>query len=105
MDNKLIYPKTIEDLMSKITYIMENDENEEKMLNLYNFIEWYNDLNYDFKYLCEENEFLKPYYNNGKYALQVWVHNTDVDVLKFNLISNFYSEYNDDITLIKEDSE
>ena len=105
MDCKLIYPKTIEELKNKIAYIIENDENQERTSNLYDFFEWYDNQNYDFKYICEENEFLKPYYNNGKYALQVWIHNMDVDTLKFNLLSNFYSEYDDDITLIKEDSE
>jgi len=105
MNSKLLYPKTIEYLLEKITYTIENDENKEKNLNLYNWREWFNEQKYNHEYICEEKEFLKVFYDNEKYALQVWIHGEDVDYLKFNLLSNYYSEYDTDITLIKESSD
>lgn len=100
MNNDQLYPKTIEKLFEKIIYIITNEQNGEKILNLTNWIEWYNNQDYKFDYLCKENEFLKVFYNNDKFALQVWKHNDNVDSVSFNLLSNYYSEYDNDITKI-----
>lgn len=100
MNNELLYPKNIEKLYYKIEYIIENDENEDKIENLTNWLNWFQSLNYKLDYKCRKDEFLKPYYENEKYSLQVWKHNKNVDSIVFNLISNYYSEYDTDVTKV-----
>ena len=99
MNKEQLYPKDIKMLYKKINYIISNEQNQEKISQLVNWIE---SLNYNFKYICDDNEFLKIYYDNNKYSLQVWKHNINVDSIEFNLISNFYSEYDNEITEIIE---
>lgn len=102
MNKEQLYPKDIKMLYKKINYIISNEQNQEKISQLVNWIEWFESLNYNFKYICDDNEFLKIYYDNNKYSLQVWKHNINVDSIEFNLISNFYSEYDNEITEIIE---
>lgn len=102
MDKKQIYPQNIENLLKKINYIIDNEQNIEKIKNLIKWKEWYESLNYKFEYVCEDNEFLKAYYDNNKYALQIWYHGTKVDSIVFNLVANYYSEYDNEITEVIE---
>ena len=101
MNNDQLYPKTIEKLLEKIDYIIANEQNTEKITKMKKWVKWYNEQNYILKYKCKENEYLKIFYNNDKYALQIWKHNEHVDSIIFNLLSNFYSEYDSESTIVK----
>lgn len=45
------------------------------------------------------------YYKDGNFVLQVWNHGNEVDSVEMNLLSNFYSEYNTEDTLLVEKKE
>ena len=98
MNKDQLYPQSVEKLFEKIDYIISNEQNQEKIINLTNWLEWFKSLNYDFRYVCDENEFLKPFYDENKFALQIWKHEKEVDSIEFNLISNYYSEYDNELT-------
>lgn len=100
MNEKTLYPKTIKDLYSKIDYIMKNDEDTNKIKELEEWLNWSKkiDNNHDIK--LRENEYLKAFHENKKYALQVWRHTNIVDSVVTNLISNHYSVYNSEYTII-----
>ena len=100
MSEEKLYPQNIEDLFSKIEFIIENEQNQEKIFSLLNWIDWYKSQNYNFKYVCNDNEFLKAFYDDDKYSLQIWEHNLQVDSIKFNLLSNHFSEYDNELTQI-----
>lgn len=102
MNKNQMYPQSIEKLFEKLEFILENEQNQEKIIKLTNWIDWFKSLEYDFKYICNDNEFLKIYCNDKKYALQVWRHNDDIDSIVFNLVSNYYSEYDNELTDIIE---
>jgi len=102
MNKEQLYPKDITKLYEKIDYIIKNEQNQEKITQLINWIKWFKSLNYDFKYVCSDNEFLKIYCNNDKFSLQIWKHNDNIDSIEFNLLSNHYSEYDNEITEIIE---
>lgn len=101
-DEEIIYPQNIQNLYKKLNYIIQNEENEEKVLNIKRWKKWYESQNYDFKYVCKENEYLKEYCAENKYSLQIWKHDSFVDSIEFNLLSNYYSEYDNEITEIRE---
>lgn len=100
MNKEIMYPQNIKDLFEKIDEIVKNEENFEKVTNINNWVNWFKSLNYEFKYVCAENEYLKIYYHYNKYALQIWEHNDDIDSVKFDLVSNYYSEYDNELTEI-----
>ena len=89
--------------MLKLQFIIKNEQNNNKIIDIINWIDWFNKQKYILKYELKENEYLMAFYDNGKNALQVWNHGSDVDSVELNLISNFYSEYDTDITTIVED--
>lgn len=101
-DEEIIYPQNIQNLYEKLNYIIQNEENEEKILQIKNWLKWYESQSYDFKYVCKENEYLKEYSVENKYSLQIWKHESYVDSIVFNLLSNYYSEYDNEITEIRE---
>lgn len=100
MKNNQLYPKTIEELIFKLNFIIENEQNDERIVKNLNWIEWYKNLDYKFSYSCSNNEFLMAFSDGNKYALQVWNHSDDVDSFVINLVSNHYSEYNTDDTVV-----
>lgn len=102
MNKEQLYPQSVEKLYEKIKFIIKNEQNQEKILQLTNWVDWFESQKYDFKYVCNDNEFLKIYFNDDKYALQVWKHNDDIDSIEFNLLSNYYSEYDNELTEIIE---
>ena len=55
MSEEKLYPQNIEDLFSKIEFIIENEQNQEKIFSLLNWIDWYKSQNYNFKYVCNDN--------------------------------------------------
>lgn len=97
-----LYPKTIEELMEKLNYIVSNEENEDKVNDILSWIEWYNEQEYTLTYRLVNNEYLSVFIENDKKALQVWIHNEEVDSIKFNLLSNYYSDYDIDVTIVNE---
>lgn len=98
MNKKQLYPQNIELLFQKIDYIIKNEQNQDKIINLINWIQWFESLNYNFQYVCNDDQFLKVFYDEHKYALQIWKHTNSVDCIEFNLISNHYSEYDNELT-------
>lgn len=100
MKSEQLYPKTIEDLFLKLKFIIENEQNAEKISKILNWIEWFNKQKYSLKYNLNTNEFLKAYFKENKFALQVWKHEETIDSIMFNLIANFYSEYDNENTII-----
>ncbi len=104
MNNKINYPKNIEDLYKKIDFIIKNEQTEEKIRLIYKWLEWFKKNQFKIIYKCKTNEYLKIYYSaDNKYGLQIWIHNKNIDSIKFNLISNYYSEYDTDKTIIVEE--
>lgn len=97
-----LYPKNLDELTSKLAKFLKQEENEQKLHNILNWQKWLEEVlatGYKLKYHFKDNEFLKEYCDvEGKYALQVWMHSDVVDTLKSNLITNHYSEYNDNNT-------
>ena len=100
MNNRLKYPRSIETLIEKLNYIIKNDENELRILNMKNWLDWFLELNYTLSYNLKENEFLRSYSKDNKYSLQVWKHTEIVDSVEFDLLANHYSDYSRDITKI-----
>lgn len=100
MNQELLYPKSIKLLLEKMNYIIDNESNVNKVANINNWLEWFKKENYKLNYICKDNEYLRAYYDNNKYGLQVWKHNDEVDSVMFNLFSNYYSEYDTDITIV-----
>ena len=100
MTNEQLYPKDITKLFEKINFILKNEENQEKISNINNWKAWFILQKYQLEYVCKNNEFLKIYYDNNKYSLQVWKHDSNIDSIKFNLISNYYSEYDNELTKV-----
>ncbi len=98
MNNEILYPKNIDNLLKKVDYIIKNEQNQDKISEILNWITWFKSLNYNLKYICKKNEYLKFYVDEDKYALQLWKHNDNIDLIKFNLISNYYSEYDNSLT-------
>ena len=103
MNNEQLYPKSIENLMLKLQFIIKNEQNNNKIISIINWIDWFNKQKYTLKYELKDNEYLMAFYDNEKNALQVWNHGSDVDSVELNLISNFYSDYDTDITIVVED--
>lgn len=100
MLTKILYPKTIEELLNKLEYSINQEQNIEKLESLIKIKNWFSNLNYNLTYKCSDSEYLKLYSSDNNYALQVWNHSDVVDSIKFNLVSNFPSIYNIDITEI-----
>lgn len=100
MNNKLKYPRSIDALIEKLNYIIKNDENELRILNMQNWLDWFSKLNYTLSYDLKENEFLRAYSKDNKYSLQVWKHTEVVDSVEFDLLANHYSDYSIEITEI-----
>lgn len=103
MKSDCLYPKNIEKLFAKIDYVIKNEQNYEKIEKINNWVKWYNSQSYKLEYKCKKDEYLKIYCHNNKFALQVWKHNEQVDSIEFNLLSNYYSEYDSEITKIVEE--
>lgn len=99
MNNIELYPKSIEDLYKKIDFLIANEENQKTISDLTNWISWYKSIKYNFNYVCKENEYLKPYFDNGKCSLQLWKHDESVDSILFNLLSNYFCEYDNESTI------
>lgn len=96
-----LYPKTIGELQIKLDNI--NTVNESKLEEIKEWKHWIESNKIETSYECSENEYLKEFSNNNKFALQLWERLEDFEVLKYNLISNHYSEYNDENTKIIND--
>ena len=47
MDNKILYPKTIEDLMDNVSFLIEHEQNFELIENLTLWVKWFEGLNYN----------------------------------------------------------
>lgn len=99
MDRKILFPKTVEDLLEKLEYTLKQEQNLDLINDLTKVKKWFCDLKYELNYVCSDNEYLKLFITGEDYALQVWEHGDLVDSIKFNLISNFPSIYNTDKTL------
>ena len=100
MKKEQLYPKTLDNLLFKLNFIIENEQNGEKISKILSWIEWFNEQKYNLNYTLNDNEFLMAYYKENKFALQVWKHEETIDSIEFNLIANFYSEYNNENTII-----
>ncbi len=98
------YPKTIEELKEKIDYIIDNDENIDRVKNMQNWLNWFDNLNLVLQYKLEENEYLRAYCNDNNFSLQIWKHNEIVDSAVCNVISNYYNEYNNESTIVVDDN-
>ena len=97
MEDKLIYPVNIDDLLTKLEYLKKvyiNDEKKTEYLNLWKI--WF-----DENKICEkitidldEGMFLKPYYEiPNKYGIQVWKKEKEYNKIVYNLISNYEDEF------------
>lgn len=101
MSNRELYPKTVEDLLKKLDVLIEKEESISKKNNIAKWIEWFKSMKYNLSYKCLDNEFLKIYNDgDGRYALQLWEHGEEVDVIKYDLLSNYYSEYGTDTSYV-----
>lgn len=100
MKNEQLYPKTLDNLLFKLNFIIENEQNGEKISKILSWIDWFNEQKYHLNYILKDKEFLMAYYEENKFALQVWKHEKTIDSIEFNLITNFYSEYNNENTII-----
>lgn len=100
MKNEILYPTTIDNLLKKNEYLIENEQNENVINDLINWNKWFNSLKIDFIINLEENEYLKSYIFDDNYSLQVWIHTENVDSIRYNIITNHYSEFNNENTII-----
>jgi len=105
MDLETLYPKTIEKLFEKADFILRNEENVDTIAKINKWIEWFKRQAYTLNYKCKKNEYLRYYYDGEKMALQVWCHGKIVDSSVFNLLTNFYSEYDSDDTIVNIEDE
>lgn len=99
MENNL-YPKTIENLMERIDFIIKNDNNEDRVKNMKNWKIWFSNINYQLAEVLEEKQYLRAFCKEEKYALQIWNIQDSVNSLDSNLVANYHSAYNTSKTLI-----
>lgn len=102
MKKEVIYPKNINDLLTKINYIINNDENTDRVNNMTKWLEWFENLNIKLEIKLKSNEYLRAYYNNNNCSLQVWNHGKLVDSAAYDLVSNYYGKYYSQNTIIVE---
>ena len=102
MKNEILYPKNIDNLYKKLEYIIDNDENIDRIQNMTKWLEWFKKLNMNPKINLKTNEYLRAYYSNNNCSLQVWIHGEVVDSASYDLIANYYGKYYCDTTIIVE---
>lgn len=100
MDKKILYPKTIEDLMVNVSFLIEHEQNFELIENLTLWVKWFEGLNYNLNNELNDDEYLRAYYYDGIFALQIWKHSDFVDSCLKTLITNKFNVYCDDDTVI-----
>ena len=100
MDKRIVYPKTIEDLMSNVSYLMDSEQNFDVINNLSLWIKWFKSLKYEFKEVLNDDEYLRAYFYDGNFALQIWKHSDLVDSCLRTLITNKFNVYCDENTII-----
>ena len=103
-----MYPKNLDEFKTKMDYVLDREKNNSRVKYLKEWLIWFSNLNYSLEKELDDNCFLKPFYNlPNNFALQVWKKGIDknYDEVSYNLISNHYSIYNTDDTLIVEDKQ
>ena len=100
MNKNILYPKNIDNLLKKNELIIQNEQNIEKIDKFIKWKNWFTTQNYNYDYVCKKNEFLKSYCDNNQFSLQIWHHGNKVDSIICNLLTNYYSEYNTELTKV-----
>ncbi|MEG0021939.1 MAG: hypothetical protein RSB77_04560 [Bacilli bacterium] len=94
------YPKSVKELHIRNEYLL-TILNKVNKTCLTKWTIWYKGLNINMNLHLKENEYLKASYKEpNHFALQVWIHKNDLDVVKYNLVSNFDSPFNESNTVI-----
>lgn len=105
MKNKddIMYPRNIEDFRNKMDYVLQREKHNSRVEYLKDWLKWFDSLDYVLDKELDENYFLKPFYNlPDNFAFQVWKKNVGegYDEVAYNLISNHYSIFNNENTMI-----
>lgn len=99
MNDKLIYPRSIEDLEEQISLMYQIYVPEDKD-RLIKWEEWFNNNRNKITIDLDDGEYLRIYYEAEKKSLQVWKHLEDYDFLEYNILSNYYDEFVNDKTIV-----
>ena len=99
MDLSFKFPKTISDLKVYHSFLIK-DNNDYFIENLTLWVKWFEGLNYNLNNELNDDEYLRAYYYDGIFALQIWKHSDFVDSCLKTLITNKFNVYCDDDTVI-----
>lgn len=100
-----MYPQNLNDFRIKMNYVLQREKNNPRVEYLKEWLKWFDSLDFTLDKELDKNQFLKPFYNlPNDFALQVWKKdfNKKYDEVAYNLISNHYSIFNNDDTIIIE---
>ena len=99
MNDKLVYPKTLEELevLIGLMYQIKMPEEKEKLSK---WEEWFNNNKSKVIIDLNDDQYLKVYYDDKKYSLQAWKHLEEYDFLEYYVLSNYYDEFVTDKTII-----
>lgn len=99
MNDKLVYPKTLEELevLIGLMYQIKMPEEKEKLSK---WEEWFNNNKDKVTIDLNDTQYLKIYYDDKNYSLQAWKHLEEYDFLEYYVLSNYYDEFVTNKTII-----
>ena len=108
-NNVDMYPRNVDSFIEKMNYVLEREKNNSRVEYLREWLKWFYSLDLTSIRPLHKGYFFKPCYSlPNDFALQIWKKNGDknYDEVFYNLISNHYSIYNNENTIVinkKED--
>ena len=99
MNNSNFYPRSINEIKEVIKINKKIYFNEE-LIAFLKWEKWFNRVEKKINVKLNNTEFLKIFFYNDQYSLQVWQKKQNYHVILYNLVTNYFDEFNTENTLI-----